>query len=101
MGRLLMQLRSMADQKDSKKTKLSEESRKDIIWWRHYLDEFNGISMIVNDNPIPLTYAQLLDSPHDICAGDATPQVAVHGMARNTGVDPYLITFKTPKSQYT
>ena len=29
--------------------------------------------MIVNDNPIPLTYAQLLDSPHDICAGDATP----------------------------
>ena len=73
MGRLLMQLRSMTDQKDSKKIKLSEESRKDILWWCRYLDEFNGISMIVNDNPIPLTYAQLLDSPHDICAGDATP----------------------------
>ena len=73
MGRLLAQLRSMNDQKDSKKVRLLEESRKDILWWRTYLDTFNGISMIVNDEPIPLTLNQLLDRPHDICAGDATP----------------------------
>ena len=73
MGRLLMQLRTMADQKDSKKVKLQDETRKDIMWWDKYLVEFNGISMIINDDPIPLSYSQLLDSPHNICAGDATP----------------------------
>ena len=73
MGRLLMQLRTMSDKKDCLKVKLTDESRKDILWWSRYLDEFNGISMIVNDDPIPLSYTQLLDSPHDICAGDATP----------------------------
>ena len=72
MGRLLMQLRMMADQKDSKKVKLLDETRKDILWWRTYLDQFNGISMIVNDDPIPLSFSQLLESPYDICAGDAT-----------------------------
>jgi hypothetical protein len=55
MGRLLMQLRMMANQKDSTKVKLTEESKKDILWWRTYLDKFNGISMIVNDDPIPLS----------------------------------------------
>ena len=73
MGRLLIQLRALSHQADSKKVKLEEESRKDILWWRNYLDRFNGISMIVNDDPIPLSYSQLLDTPHDICAGDATP----------------------------
>ena len=73
MGRLLTQLRSIANEKDCKKVKLTDESRKDILWWRTYLDEFNGISMIVNDDPIPLSFTQLLDSPNDICAGDATP----------------------------
>ena len=28
--------------------------------------------MSVNDDPIPLSFEQLLDSPFDICAGDAT-----------------------------
>ena len=73
MGRLLDQLRSLSSHKDTKKVKLNDESRKDILWWGKYLVEFNGISMIVNDDPIPLSYTQLLDSPHEICAGDATP----------------------------
>ena len=29
--------------------------------------------MIVNDDPIPLTYKHLLDTPFELCAGDATP----------------------------
>ena len=73
MGRLLVQLRSLASHKDSEKVKLTDESRKDILWWRAYLDKFNGISMIVNDDPIPLTLQQLMDHPYDIYAGDATP----------------------------
>ena len=73
MGRLLTQLRNITNEKDNKKVKLTDESRKDILWWRNYLDKFNGISMIINDDPIPLSYTQLLDSPHEICAGDATP----------------------------
>ena len=73
MGRLLAQLRTMTNLKDGKKVKLLEETRKDILWWNTYLDRFNGISMIVNEDPIPLSYEQLLDDPHGLCAGDATP----------------------------
>ena len=75
MGRLLAQLRSMADDRDCKKVKLLDESRKDIFWWSTYLDTFNGISMIVNDDPIPLSFTQLPENPREICAGDATPAV--------------------------
>ena len=67
MGRLLIQLRSMSALKDNLKVKLTEESRKDILWWRYYLDTFN---------PIPLSFTQLLDDPHEVCAGDATPSGA-------------------------
>ena len=73
MGRLLAQLRTMTNLKDSKKIKLHDESKKDILWWHRYLDTFNGISMIVNEEPILLTLEQLLDDPHAVCAGDATP----------------------------
>jgi hypothetical protein len=73
MGRLLAQLRTITNLKEGKKVKLSDESKKDILWWNKFLDRFNGISMIVNEDPIPLTYEQLLDDPHSICAGDATP----------------------------
>ena len=73
MGRLLDQLRTMSTLKDFKKVKLKEEARKDILWWGQYLEHYNGINLIVNDDPIPLSFSQLLDSPHEICAGDATP----------------------------
>lgn len=73
MGRLLGQLRTMSNLKDSMKVKLTDESRKDILWWRHYLDSFNGINMIINEEPIPLSFTQMLDDPHGVCAGDATP----------------------------
>ena len=73
MGRLLGQLRVMSNLKDNAKVKLLEESRKDILWWHHYLDRFNGISMIVNEDPIPLSFEQMLEDPHGLCAGNATP----------------------------
>ena len=73
LGRLLGQLRSMANLKEGRKVKLTDESRKDILWWNHYLEKFNGINMIVNEDPIPLSLEQLLDDPHGVCAGDATP----------------------------
>ena len=73
MGRLLSQLRAMNGLPDHKKVKLLEQSRKDILWWSEFLDEFNGINIIVNDDPIPLSFQQLLDSPFEVCAGDATP----------------------------
>ena len=73
MGRLLGQLRMMTNIKDYKKVKLMDESRKDILWWSRFLEVFNGINMIVNEEPIPLSLEQLLDDPHGLCAGDATP----------------------------
>ena len=73
LGRLLAQLRAIHGLADHKKVKLLDESRKDILWWTEYLERVIGISMMVNEDPIPLSFEQLLDSPHDLCAGDATP----------------------------
>ena len=73
LGRMLEQLRSLAGVKDNKKTKLLNETRKDLIWWATFLDMYNGIEIITVEDPIKLSYEQLLDSPHEICAGDATP----------------------------
>ena len=73
LGRMLEQLRSMVGMQDNKKVKLLDETRKDILWWATFLHHYNGIEMIANEDPIQLSYDQLLDSPHDICAGDATP----------------------------
>ena len=63
----------MVGMQDNKKVKLLNETRKDILWWATFLDHYNGIEMIANEDPIQLSYHQLLESPHDICAGDATP----------------------------
>ena len=73
MGRLLDHLRSLSAVHDGTKVVFSEESRKDIKWWAEFMEHFNGVTMIVNEDPIQLTYEQLLDSPYSICAGDATP----------------------------
>ena len=73
LGRMLEQLRTMAGRPDNKKMKLSDKTRKDITWWAMYLEHYNGVEVITNEDPIQLSYEQLLDSPHDICAGDATP----------------------------
>ena len=73
MNRLLGLLRSMTTVKDCKKVKFCTEVKRDIKWWGKYLEDFNGITMIINEDPIPLSYEQLLDSPHNIMAGDATP----------------------------
>jgi hypothetical protein len=73
LGRLLDQLRSMAGKPDNKKVKLLEQSRKDILWWASFMEHYNGVEVITIEDPIKLSYQQLLDTPHDICAGDATP----------------------------
>ena len=76
MGRLLEQLRSLSKVHDGKKVTFSDESKKDVRWWAEYLEHFNGVTMIVNEDPIMLSYEQLLDYPYSVCAGDATPSGA-------------------------
>ena len=73
MGRLLQQLRDMSAVGDNVKVKLSEDSRKDLKWWERYLEHFNGVQMIIEEDPFLLELSQLLDTPHDVYAGDATP----------------------------
>ena len=72
MGRLLSQLRDMSGKSDNIKMKLSEDCRKDLLWWRCFLAEYNGITMIERDDAIKLSLPQLLDTPYKVCAGDAT-----------------------------
>jgi hypothetical protein len=73
MGRFLQQLRNMKEIPDNKKVRLSSESRKDILWWSTYMRTFNGVSLIVNDDDIQQTVEQLITSPFNVYAGDATP----------------------------
>ena len=73
MGRLLQQLRTMSTIKDTSKIRLADESRKDLKWWSRYLDHFNGVQMIIDEDPFALELSQMLDRPYDVCAGDATP----------------------------
>ena len=72
MGRLLAQLRELSGKPDCMKVKLSDDCRKDLLWWRNFLQIYNGVTMIENDSAIPLSLSQLLDKPHTICVGDAT-----------------------------
>ena len=73
MGRLLAQLRDMSSTKDHVKVKLEEQSRRDLLWWSRFLRTYNGVSMIMNEEAIPLTLEQLIDTPDKVCAGDSTP----------------------------
>lgn len=73
MGRLLTQLRDMAGKRDHEKVRLGDQSRKDLLWWSRFLRTFNGVSMILNEDAIPLSLEQLLDTPDKVCAGDSTP----------------------------
>ena len=72
MGRLLAQLREMTGKPDSYKARLSEDCMKDLTWWERFLKEYNGVTMIKNQDAIKLTLDQLLDKPSTICVGDAT-----------------------------
>ena len=51
MGRLLAQLREMSDKPANRKVKLSEDCRKDLVWWNLFLKEYNGITMIETKTP--------------------------------------------------
>lgn len=72
MGRLLAQLREMSAKPDNVKTKLTEDCKKDLLWWRSFLKTYNGVTMIENDDAVRLTLPQLVDMPYSVCAGDAT-----------------------------
>ena len=72
MGRLLQQLRDMKDLPDTKRMVLSSECKKDILWWRTYLRDFNGVTALVNDDDIHQSLEELMSSPFNVCAGDAT-----------------------------
>ena len=72
MGRLLAQLREMSGKPDNMKVKLSDDCRKDLLWWRFFIKEYNGITMIEKEDAIKLPLSQLLDQPSTICVGDAT-----------------------------
>ena len=73
MGMLLQQLRDMSGVGVNEKVKLSDDSRKDLRWWSKYLENFNGIQMIIEEDPFPLELSQMLDRPYNVYAGNATP----------------------------
>ena len=73
MARLLNQLASMHSLPDNKKMLLTEDCRLDIRWWSRYLRRFNGVECMYQDDPIPLSLDQLLDTSAYVNCGDAQP----------------------------
>ena len=72
MSRLLQQLRDLKDIADTKRMPLSQEAKKDLIWWSTYLRTFNGINLIINSEDNFQSLEQLMSSPFKVYAGDAT-----------------------------
>ena len=72
MGRLLQLLRDMKGIPENRRVPLSDDSKKDILWWATYLRTFNGVSAMYNDHDSLQSFDQLLSSPYKMCAGDAT-----------------------------
>ena len=72
MSRLLKQLREIPINPANCKVKLSEDCRKDLLWWRTFLKVYNGVTMIENEDAIQLSLPQLIDTPFTVCVGDAT-----------------------------
>ena len=71
IGRLLQQLRATQGTPDSKRTPLSSECRKDILWWSQYMRTFNGVNAIVNDEDSQQPLELLISSSFKVYAGDA------------------------------
>ena len=55
LSRLLAGLRTLAEQHH--KMTLSTEMKLDILWWYTYINEFNGVSFMINPLDITLSYA--------------------------------------------
>ena len=71
MGRLLGQLKSMHRLPYNKKVALSDPCKLDIKWWARFLRRFNGVEMMINDDPILLTLEELAEVGAHVNCGDA------------------------------
>ena len=70
IGRLLQQLRDTQGTPDSKRTPLSSESKKDILWWSQYMRTFNGVNAIVNDEDNRQPLELLISTSYKVYVGD-------------------------------
>ena len=73
MGRLLGQLKAMHHLPNNKKMPLTETCRLDLKWWGRFLRRFNGVEMMIPDDPLMLTLDQLSDIGAHVNCGDAQP----------------------------
>ena len=73
MGRLLGQLKTMHPFPNNKKITLPEPCRLDLEWWNRFLRRFNGVEMIIPDDPLMLSLEQLTEIGAHINCGDAQP----------------------------
>ena len=71
MGRLLGQLKAMHPLPDNKKAPLSDSCKLDIKWWARFLRRFNGVEMMIQDDPLLLTLEDLVDVGAHVNCGDA------------------------------
>ena len=71
MGRLLGQLKTMHHLSNNKKVPLSDSCRLDIKWWNRFLRRFNGVEMMIPDDPLLLTLEDLVEVGAHVNCGDA------------------------------
>ena len=71
MGRLLGQLKTMHHLSNNKKVPLSDSCRLDIKWWNRFLRRFNGVEMMIPDDPLLLALEDLVEVGAHVNCGDA------------------------------
>ena len=71
MGRLLGQLKTMHHLPNNKKTPLLDSCKLDIKWWGRFLRRFNGVEMMIPDDPLLLTLGELAEVGAHVNCGDA------------------------------
>lgn len=71
MGRLLGQLKSMHALPNNKKVPILDSCRLDIKWWSRFLRKFNGVEMMIPDEPLLLTVEDLVEIGAHVNCGDA------------------------------
>ena len=71
MGRLIGQLKTMHLLPSHKKVPLLDSCKLDIKWWGRFLRRFNGVEMMIADDPLLLTLGDLVEVGALVNCGDA------------------------------
>ena len=64
-------LKTMHHLPNNKKVPLTEDCQLDLKWWGRFLRRFNGVELMIHDDPLLLTLEDLVEIDANVNCGDA------------------------------